>query len=368
MLFGAPKQGGEVFTNLGFDINSQETTIVQPPTGTELPETIVDTSSAALQQLTTRPVAGFTFVTTDDADLVRYTERGTGHIYEINLETGIEETLSRTTIPQVSAGVFSPNGEMVALTSYVNYTPNVFVGSFGEDTNIVGISLQPGAENISFPDDETVLYTVSSNNTTTGYRHNIQTLSQTEIFSFNYTNLDVSWGRGLTDVYITTKPAYNLRGYIYKTNNNILTPVLTPEYGLSALISNDSIITTYSSEGGYTSSVADSNGNTRQLPLLALKEKCVFSETNTDQAWCASPLTVDTPTFVEDWYKGSLTSEDYLWLLDTDSLSATLLASPLETTGRVIDVKTIDVNSTENTLGFVNKIDQTLWIYDLLAE
>jgi len=367
LLFGAPKSSGEVFSNLGFTIAQQEVTIT-PPANIPLPTTTVDTTGEALRQLTTRPVAGFTLLNTASSSVVRYIERGTGHMYEIDLSTGKEIALSRTTVPKTAEAVFNATGATVALTSHDQYQTNVFVGTLGEAINLEGIQLQPGAKNIAFASDEDVLYTVTTNGTTQGYRHNIETLSQTELFAFNYTNIDMGWGGDLAQIYLATKPAYNLEGYIYTTEGGILTPAAPSAYGLSALYSNDELITTFTRGGTYTSVVQTKEGQQRQLPILALKEKCVFDTFTTNFIWCAAPLSTSNPQFVENWYKGITTSVDHLWLVDTQGGEAQLYANFEDLSGRTIDVSSISINNTGTALSFTNKLDHTLWLYDLTVE
>lgn len=368
MLFGTPDDSGEVFSNLGFEIASQPVTITPPEAGTALPETTVDTYGEKLRQLTTRPVAGFTFITQASSTLIHYVERGTGHIYEINLETGKETPLSRTTIPQTTEAVFSPSGSTVALTTHTQYSTSVFVGEVGEEVNLEGIRLQPGATNISFASDEDILYTITENGNTTGYRHNIYTLSQTEQFSFNYANVDVAWGEGLDKTYLSTKPSHDLEGYIYSTKNDVLTPEIFSAYGLSALFSNDYIVTTYTQDGQYTSTAVSTTEEYSSLPTLALKEKCVFDSFAPSYLWCAAPLSTNSPTFVEDWYKGKITAADNLWLIDIADSSATFYADFTELSGRTVDVKQLEIEQNGTALSFINKLDHTLWLYDLTVE
>jgi len=365
MLFGAPEKTGEVFTNLGFEISNQDVTI-QREEFTEEGGTFVDTNSEALRQITTRPVAGFTFTTNTQGDeTVRYVERGTGHVYEINLTSGEETPLSRTTVPQVGSAVFSPEGSTVALTSYTNYQTNVFVGTLGSDVNLIGIPLQPGATNISFESENEVLYSVTTDGATKGYTHNIDTLEQAELFSFNYTNLDVIWRNGSDDIYLATKPAHKLRGFIYKTENNILTPVTESLYGLSAFVTNSHIVTTWFTGDTYVSEAITEEEDIISIPTLALKEKCTADTFSSTILWCAAPLSASSRTFVEDWYKGIALSEDYIWQIDLSTQSSKLHADPEELVGRTIDVKDIAINNQGDTLSFINKIDQTLWVYDL---
>jgi WD40 repeat protein len=364
MLFGTPEKGGDVFTNLGFEVSQQDTTITPPVDNTPL-ETLVDTqSNDALRQLTTRPIAGFVFSSTSIGTSVRYAERGTGHIYEIDIATGGETILSGTTLPKASKAVFSPDTNTIALSAYNDNQSNVFVGTLGEEGNIVGISLQPGAENIAFSSNTEVLYTISADGTTKGYRHDINTLVQAELFSMNYTNLDVGWGSTLDTTYLATKPSQELEGFIYTVKSNSLTPATFSAYGLSALFDNDYILTTYIKEGSYASTMVNAEGILQDLPILALKEKCVFSQVNKNYLWCGAPIQSNTTSYVEDWYKGTITSEDYLWRVNVSLQTAELKANPVQLTGRNIDIKTIGINPDGTLLSFINKTDHTLWLFD----
>jgi hypothetical protein len=66
-----------------------------------------------LRQLTTRPVAGAIFT----PEGIRYVERGTGHVYQIDLVSGGERMVSGTTLQRTIRAIFSPNGNYVALTN-----------------------------------------------------------------------------------------------------------------------------------------------------------------------------------------------------------------------------------------------------------
>ena len=367
MLFGTPKEGGEVFTNLGFELGTQNTTIT-PPSNTQPFDTLVNTQSGnTLRQLTTRPVAGFAFVPGTTTQSVRYIEKGTGHMYEINLETGQENILSRTTIPQVSTAVFSSSTNTVSLTSFDGYQSNVFVGTLGDKGNLLGISLQPGASNIAFSSNSEVLYTITSDTPaqTTGYTHNTETLAQSELFSVQYKNFDVTWGGKLDAVYLSTKPSKEFEGFVYIVKNNILTPVTPSEYGLSTLISKETVIRTYLENDTYVSDVVKNNTEVKSLPIIALKEKCTFDAFSDLFIWCASPIQVTSDSFVEDWYKGVVVSDDYLWLINTNDQTAQLYANPEELTGRSLDMQGMQTDIQGGYLSFTNKKDNTLWLYDL---
>lgn len=366
MLFGAPKSGEEVFTNLGFSLTPQSTTISNPPEDSSSIEDLVDTNTGSFRQLTTRPVAGFAASSTPGGQIVRYAERGTGHIYEIDMGTGAENIISRTTIPQVARALFAPNANTVALTSFENYTNRVVIGTIASDS-LKNTSLEPGADNLAYTQAGDVLYTIVRDGATTGYEQDLSTETRREIFTFNFTNLDVAWGGELAKTYLTTKPATNLEGFIYTITNNAVTPAAPSALGLSALVHKELLVTTARGQNGATSIAQYPDGTRFELPIVALKEKCVVDVSNNDYLWCAAPLAINTASYLDDWYTGTLQSNDELWLVDIKKKTAELVASPSTILKRPLDITDLRLNSDNTQLLFKNKVDQTLWLYDLLA-
>lgn len=366
-LFGTPEDTGEVFANLGFTPTSQPTTIT-PPEDSPTLDTLVDTSTGSLRQLTTRSVAGFMSTTTAAGKTIRYAERGTGYVFEIDLSTGVETLISRTTIPQVANAVFSNDATHVAFTSYIGYVANVYVGVI-ENNGIAGINLEPGASNLAFTNNNEVLYTIVRNGVTTGYRQNLVTETRVEQFTFNFTNLDVAWGDGQSATYITTKPASTLEGFMYQIDGDKVVPSVRSGLGLTSFVGSDAIIATYRRSSAYQSIAYNLNTNTENtLPVVALKEKCTFDTANPNFIWCAAPLGDIPAGFVDNWYKGTVQSDDRIWLIDTVNESARLVVSPYDVLGRTLDITATDADTTGQYLFFKNRTDQTLWLYDLKAQ
>jgi hypothetical protein len=61
----------------------------------------------------------------------------------------------------------------------------------------------------------------------------------------------------------------------------------------------------------------------------------------------------------------SLISNDNLWVVDGNSLRSTRLAQVEFESGRNIDVIGMSINKEESSLYFRNKLDNTLWQYEL---
>jgi len=87
-------------------------------TDNTIPETIIedqiptnddDTVIPILRKISEEPIGGYIASTTASSTIVRYIDRGTGHIYEARDDTNIIEKLSNTTIPRVYWGRFFHN-------------------------------------------------------------------------------------------------------------------------------------------------------------------------------------------------------------------------------------------------------------------
>lgn len=364
LMFGTPNDTDDVFSNLGFSLPQQDTTVNLPETTDFTPDSTVntDTSNNPLRQLTTKPVAGSTFTQAASSSYARYMERGTGYISEINLENGAESTVSQTVLPKVASAVFAASGTRVAATSYNNYVSSVFVGDVTENKTLDGIRLEPGARNIAFSDSGDVLYSVAQSGVTRGYIHNLETQTKREIFAFNFINTDVHWGSGYDNTYLSTQPGEDLQGYVYTIDSTTVNPVTPPFYNLVSFISPRHIIATYAQNDTTQSVLIEEDGSQTNLPLLIIPEKCVADTVFDDQLWCAAPLASEES--ITDWYKGVVSHNDYIWLVDTTQAQATMVANPEDLTGRILDIDQITINEAGDTLLLRNKTDQTLWLLD----
>jgi hypothetical protein len=361
-LYGAPKATTDVFTNLGVLPKGDKSVRVVETGASILKDSQLALGGGALQQLTTRAVAGFGFAQSA-SNILRYVERGTGHVYEVNLESGTEKQVSVTTLQQTTEAVFSPELRAVALTTYEGYQKIVSVGVIHEDTaSIDPIKLPDGAENITFANDATLYFTRAAEGKTIGTLFALDTQKQTTLFTIGLTDVEVFWGNGLKATYVLTKPSASLEGALYTVTNNALTPVTSAEFGQTAFTNNTHTITSHIDRGSYiTESLT--NGTLTQQGILMLKEKCVFDTAQEGAVWCAAPLDVVNTSYVEDWYKGTITSEDYLWFTELSTQSSTLKGDLPTLAGKTLDVAGITINSNGNVLLFGNKIDQTLWMF-----
>jgi hypothetical protein len=365
LLYGAPKNVDEIFANLTeapdevFVGDETDTTIdVEDPTDTE-----GDSADARtrLYQLTTRPVAGATFI---DGG-VRYVERGTGHIYEVDLLGGAERIVSGTTVKRTIRATFSPSGDHVALVTESELGLETILGTLSRtsatDRGLTLTALPPGAEEAGFSANGEVLqFFVPTTNGGVGYAYIIATEETTELFSIPLSDVRVLWG---TPTYLYTTPSAHAIGYVYRIAKGGLEYVTEGGKGLMAF---------RHASGTLVSTITNGDMETRDvvygtLPILKLfTEKCTVKQPGSHIVFCASPLSSNiTTTYPDDWYKGVADFSDVV--LEVNSASSTVLAlSKLEEeSGRPIDVSMIGANAQGDMIYMANKYDGALWVSDL---
>lgn len=355
--YGKPKDAKEVFANFGFTSEEQEFT---PGTGTgTLPENepVEEPEEAykALRQLTTKPVGGAVFL----GAMIRYAEQGTGHIYDLNLATGNETLFDGKTVPGTVDAQFSSDGSRVVLHYYDGTVIKSVVRGLGEKAD-AGSLLPSGTENTAFGSSSILTYTVSEGTVTRGYSLKVGQGKGTQEFEIPLRDTRVVWSNPRM---LYTTPSSEQSGYLYTIEGSSLLYTTKPGLGLSGLNINDTTIVTKRIDKKLYSYVIIVDGVERELPILVMREKCT---TNTPRLICGSPRTIsDVRSFPDSWYKGLITYSDNLWLVDENKYTARVLSNLEDESGRPIDIYKIDGDSEGNRVWFVNKNDNTLWMFDL---
>lgn len=356
---GAPSNTREVFSDLG---------IVEP---TPAPEVIVEDdedrvvlglSDGTLQQITTGPIAGYgTASTSDGLLLLRYVERGTGYIFEINLRTGLQTQLSPSTIPNATEAYFAPDlSTLVVVTERESRQVSLVQLPNNTSGEISLVRLDSAAENIQYLDNNTVTYTKNSHLNTVAYTYELDSQTVAERFVLTIPDAEVLT---TTDgvVFAYPKPSKHFLGALYEVRDGLLVPYSQAEFGLIPFVQEGVGVLNYIDAGYYFSSILPGNILTN---VVMLPQKCVASQ-KTNQLWCGAPSTLADEDYVESWYKGVVSSDDSLWEINTNNGSTVEIAVPKSSTGRQIDVINPALGPAEQRLFFQNKIDATLWLYTL---
>lgn len=364
LFFGTPKNSSDVFTNLGLETTARPAaTDPVDTTPLELPEddpTLMLDMSKPLNQLTLRPVAGFGYVGTSSSHL-RYIERGTGHMFEIDIDTGNERRISGTTVPRVVEGFFSPSGNSVAVVVETEDSQSVYVGRINAEAESVDLlSLPNGASQPTLLQDNAARYIRSTSVGTEGYEIDIDTGESVRLFSVPLKEITMIWNDDRT--YLYNKPTRYATGALYQVEGG-LTPVLPAEFGFVGGVADQYYLSSYN-ENGYMTSYArrkDSKTPTR-LTSSYVPEKCTTA--NDTRMWCASPYNYQSSSFLEEWYRGETQPTDILWVVDMEYGNAQSVTNFLAESGRAVDIDRIIIDKNKQILAFRNKIDNTLWMYD----
>ena len=72
-----------------------------------------------------------------------------------------------------------------------------------------------------------------------------------------------------------------------------------------------------------------------------------------------------TNEFPDNWYKGLISFSDKLYKIDLEKSLAAQLVSPEQETGRELDVIDMNISQEGKVLYFINKNDNTLWMYEI---
>ncbi len=365
LLFGAPRQVTDVFTNIGL---SERATPITPEGAETLARTAeLNIRDGSLVQLTTRPVAGFGFVDNGSTTThIIYAEKGTGHVYRIDIGTGVETRVSAKTFLAAAEAVFSPDGGAVVLLAE---GPTGSVASLEDLRTQRSHDFPTAADNVSFTRPGEVRYTVVEDNGGTGYRYDLETGETDVIFSSPLKDINVLWG--LEETLLYNLPAPRLNGALYRITHNGLRRI-------GNQIQAFSVVAPKASSGIYIQTAVDGvTGNLRSmkltentgarepLPIVALPDKCMFDSLRPEILWCGAPLDSLGRDAQNDWYKGLISFPDRLWSVNLNDQSAREEDNLAVVAGRDVDITGLSMDQFGSYLIFKNKIDDTLWFKNL---
>lgn len=370
LVFGTPKNLNEVFTDFGTTAGEvQNTTNTQEP-ATEQP--VVDVTQSKLRQLTTKPVAGFTELTstTTNTKVVYYAEMGTGHINSIDLKTGEDKRVSGTTVAGVNSAIISAKGDYVVFGNRSNDKNNtITIGKISTSTNeIITKDFTKMVTDFTITDDgNDFLYTTKDQNGLFGYVYNLKSGTEKALFTVPFHEAIIQWGNSANSThYLYPKPTYLLEGYLYQIKAGKISRLPVSGYGLSAL-ANDDIIAYSRSENGQTNNyLFDRKTKTTQpLTTTILPEKCLIAVSGY-KLICAWQSGSEKPLeFPDKWYQGVIQFKDSIWNIYGEDAAIKLISDVSKESGREIDITNLTIGADDRIIYFINKNDNTLWMYEI---
>jgi hypothetical protein len=278
---------------------------------------------------------------------------------------GNETLIASLTTPRVVEAVFSPEATRVALISENGNVLETYVGTFTKNDagegSIDGINLPTNVREIGFSDTgEEVYYLEETVSGTAGRAYDVLRQTSRTLFTIPFKDVRVLWG---DTSYVYTSPSIHQSGYLYKVTGSTLELIETGR-GLTAFAYENGFVVAREKNELFNATAYESSGSTI-LPYRALPEKCTGDNGATSSVFCAEPLIVPEGEYPDDWYKGVVSFSDTIWHSDVALGSDEFLVDLLAESGRSIDVVAIGNSLDGNYLYFINKNDDTLWMYDL---
>lgn len=366
LIFGTPTTPNDIFTNLGQEgevAAEQPINAVVPNSATSS----LNVSRAKLRQLTTKPIAGFGTLpaSTSTTPSVLFAELGTGHIYTINLVDGTETRISGTTFAQTDTAQFSPDGTLVALgTNSQTKTKPILFGKIATTTKEV-VEILDATTTTSFALTNTeLLYTTTGTEGVVGYSYNQQTNTKTHLFSVPFAEATIIWGdRANAPHYVYPKSTTALEGFLYEATKTNLLRLPVSGFGLTAKINNDIVLYSKIVNNKPASFIYNRNTKeTKPFTNAILTDKC-FLPTEGELFFCAHAETTET-NLPDLWYQGAISFKDTLYALSAEKMLAELLINTFTETNRELDITELTLGSNGRSLFFINKNDNSLWLYE----
>jgi hypothetical protein len=326
-----------------------ETNDGNPPAGgsaDNLQNTSASQPVPRLRKISSEPVAGAIIFNTGTTSIVRFVEKGTGNVYEIKSDSVAVQRLTNTTIPKIIRAFWLPNGSgflaqtlepesEITETSFVKLkkntasTTNEILTPF---STTIG-KLPTGIKEIAIkPDGAKIFYYIVDGSFSKWFISNPDGTGAASVFFHSLTEWTPKWTSSNT-IIMQTKKSFETISYNYSfdISNKILKKTGTNETGIST------------------------KTNT-------LAEKCVELKDKNPTVYCAVPSYLPSGNYPDVWYKGLVSTEDFIEKIDLANDVYYNIADLSDISGEKIDVVDMSISPDENHLIFRNKIDGYLWM------
>ncbi|MBU2109719.1 hypothetical protein KKB71_02060 [Patescibacteria group bacterium] len=296
---------------------------------------------------------------------IRYIEKATGHIFEINPDGQSRERISNTTILKSFESFWSADAGSLVIRYLEDsgdyFNVRNFSGSIATTTSLEGIFLANEIKAMAVsPIENNIFYIIPSKDTNIGITATFGNEKQKQVLETPFSEFIVNWPSS-DIVSLLTKPSSSTEGFLYFLNikTKSLDKILGDIKGLSALVSPDAKKILYSqNERGKTSTkILDiKEKSSSALGLDTLAEKCIWSKKDKSVVFCGVPVLSLTVNNLDDWYQGLASFNDAVWMINLSTSETNILLENSET-----DIINPFLTFDEDYLIFTNKKDSTLW-------
>ncbi len=337
------------------------------------PSNETETFTSKLRELSVEPVSGAGVFDVKAGTVVRYIEKATGHIYEVELFSPKQGRISNTTIPTVVDGIWgNKNNSLIARylkdddQTVQTYSLTVKEVSTSTENTISGVAFPDSISDVSVIDGS-VFYLQQGQISSNGYISNWSGGGKKLIWNSPLKELLSQYVNAKT-VALTTKPHQNFPGYMYfvDTGTGQVRKILGDILGLSTLVNPTATKVLYLDQGINSLLVYDiKNTTSGTLTPATFPEKCVWSKKDVDVIYCAVPKSSINNNGLTNWYMGLESFSDDIWSYDIKNNTSSIVEDLSSESGGSIDVVKPIISDNGQYLIFINKTDNTLWSLDL---
>jgi hypothetical protein len=372
LLGGKAPSGLPIFNGLPFGTPPDGEVGVPEPTE-PVPNEGLDSEGRPLSRfirVSDVPVAGAIGFLKNGSTYVRYVERATGHVVDMNPLTLEKTKILNTTRPRTYEAIFKQDasgyiaraldegGDSVANTAISIIAPTGTSTTYSTQLSL----LRGEMDDIGILPNGSLLYALSD----TGQ----MTLSAfggdrpRTLFTMPFSDWRI---RTMTNdsALIFPKAGGSALGYLYTLNlsSGAMNKVAGPLSALIALpnANGSKIALSYISRDNILSVLTPSNGSIGAINPATLADKCVWSRRDTDLLICAVPEGGLGTGMPDNWYNGTASFVDRIWKFDTEINASELLLEPKKNYDLEIDAYELTLSPDEDWLFFTNKKDLTLW-------
>lgn len=333
-----------------------------------------------LRQISSAPVAGYMASSTASSSVVRFIDRGTGHVYEANnISEGIIK-ISNTTLPKIYEAYGNKNGTNF-IFRYLKNDSDIISNFYAElrktgtsttetPFEIKGKFLSPDIKQVVVsPSGDKVFTWNIEGGSGVGYISAFDEKTKVKISDIPFTQVNIDWPENNTLI-LSTKPSALSSSFVYSidTRNGVYKSLLSGTKGLSAKVSHDGLnmLTSFKNNSSLITSIFNiKNISSQEVIFKTLADKCVWSNIKKDDVFCAVPTEIPDAVYPDDWYMGRVSFIDQIWHLNITTGEVKLLANLLQLSNKGIDATNLVLDPKETTLYFINKEDLNLWALDL---
>lgn len=305
-----------------------------------------------LRKLSSEPVAGAVIFSTgitktNATSTVRFVEKGTGNVYEAKSDSLVIQRLTNTTIPKIVRAFWPPNGSgflaqtliaenEVVETSFVKLNKNKASTTAESLTPFsTTISKLPtGIKEIAIkPDGSKIFYYTINSSYSNWFISNPDGTSSSLVMTHPLTEWLPKWISANT---IMMQNKASSEAVVYNYFFDVSSKVLK--------------------KAGINNAGISSQTNT-------LEEKCVrATKEKSTTLYCATPYQFPNGNYPDIWYKGLVSTEDFIQKIDLGNDIFYNTADLSSLSNQKIDVVDMSLSPDESHLIFRNKIDGYLWL------